>query len=1017
MLHTYLTQVTNTTIQGDAREESYYSHLSELVKSFAENINRKNIHITTLPKKTEAGNPDFRIWDGQQNIIGYIEAKTPGTNLDRIETSEQLKRYRDTFPNLLLTDFYEFRFYRNGKLMDKTFIGRPFISHKLKTVPPVENETKFSELLDKFLSFSLPKVYSAETLAVELAKRTRFLKDEVVQQELLDEETNENHIIGFYEAFQKFLISGLTKEEFADLYAQTVAYGLFIARTRTDGIFNRQLAYNFIPATIGILRDVFQFISLGKLTLQMQVIVDDIAAVLNTADIAAIFTDYYKKGKGEDPIIHFYETFLEKYDPDTREQRGVYYTPEPVVDYIVGSVNEILKRDFSKIDGFASTDVTVLDPAGGTLTFLAQAAKSAIGIFCDKYGEGNKQAFISEHVLAHFYAFELMMAPYAIAHLKMSFVMEEFGYKLKDNERFKLYLTNTLEVEDLQQTKIPGMASLSEESHQATLVKKQQPVLAIIGNPPYSVASYNKSAFIDDLMSLYKEDVKNEKLIAILHDDYAKFIRFCHWKIEEAGRGVFSLITKNTYLNTSAFKGLRKQLLLSFDNVYVLDLHGKLYEKTPDGNADQNVFDIRVGTAIIMCVKTGEKSADEMGNLYFAELYGDRDFKYDYLSTHTFLNIPFEKLDIDTEFFFFEKKQFNDPELYSKFFKLQDILISKNSGVKTGRDHFITDKDNLKLKNRLLSFLNSTLSLDMIKEVYGLNDGQSFKLQKVKKNFKLLDESLIVPYSFKPFENKYLYYDNLFVDRLGDNINANLLKDNLSLTVKKSSTKTTYDSIFITNNVTDLNFIGGQSYVFPLWIYEETKIFGKTRKSNFNSAFEKALESQYNQKDITEDIFYYIYAILYCPTYRQNFAGQLQTDYPKIPFTHDGKLFNKVSAVGKQLSGLHLLTSNELSNPPTKFMGKGNNRVSEIRFAPDEEKLYINDTQYFTNITTEIWEWEVGNNKPVQRWMKNNNDSELGLDQTIEFCKICTAVNLTFDYQCKIDEYYPLILENLLTKE
>lgn len=493
MLKAYLKRIYGVAQTGDAREESYYSSLEELLKVFAHSIDKKHIHITTLPKKTEAGNPDFRVWDGKQSIVGYIEAKEPLVeNLDYIENGEQLKRYRHTFPNLILTNFFEFRLYRNGRLIDKVLLARPFIIHELRTIPPVENKDNFLRLLDKFFSFSLPKTYTAESLAVELAKRTSFLKDQVILEELKSKE-GKAPILGFYEAFQKYLIAGLTQEGFADLYAQTITYGLFAARTRYENGFNRKLAYDYIPRTIGILRDVFRFISLEELPKQMEWIVDDISEVLAVADVNEILSKFYYEGKGKDPVYYFYETFLAEYNPEERERRGVYYTPESVVSYIIRSLNILLKERFDRPDGFASSSVTVLDPAAGTLTFLAGASKSAVAEFIAKYGEGGKESFIKEHVLKNFYAFELMMAPYAIGHLKMSLLLEELGYKLKEDERFKFYLTNTLEMEELEQTVLPGMASLAEESHLAGEVKKETPILVILGNPPYSGISANLS--------------------------------------------------------------------------------------------------------------------------------------------------------------------------------------------------------------------------------------------------------------------------------------------------------------------------------------------------------------------------------------------------------------------------------------------------------------------------------------------------------------------------------------------
>jgi len=416
LLKSYLHSIADLTQRGDAREESYYPALKTLLEAIAQGQGRA-VQVTVLPKPTEAGNPDFRLWDGLHQVIGYIEAKAPGAKLDVVETSEQLQRYLHTFPNVILTDFYEFRLYHQGTLLERALLARPFIAQTLKAKPPTEQVEALTRLLETFFSFALPPTLTPEALSVELARRTRFLRDQVILPELAQQQ---GAVYGFYQAFQKYLIAGLTEERFADLYAQTITYGLFAARTRAQGTFNRQMAYSLIPSTIGILRDVFQFISLGKPSPQMEVIVDDIVAVLNAADVQAILTQYYRQGKGDDPILHFYETFLAEYDPETRERRGVYYTPQPVVRYIVRAVHHLLQTRFGLADGLAAEQVTLLDPAAGTLTFPAEAVRLAFQEFTGKYGEGAKATFLRGHILPHFYAFELLMAPYAIGHMKVS---------------------------------------------------------------------------------------------------------------------------------------------------------------------------------------------------------------------------------------------------------------------------------------------------------------------------------------------------------------------------------------------------------------------------------------------------------------------------------------------------------------------------------------------------------------------------------------------------------------------
>jgi type I restriction-modification system DNA methylase subunit len=744
MLKPYLRKIFEVTERGDAREESYYSSLEELLKDFAESINKKDIHITSLPKKTEAGNPDFRIWDGRQNIVGYIEAKRPTEeNLDNVEDTEQLKKYLKTFPNLILTNFLEFRRYRDGKLIDNVLLARPFILHKLKTIPPVEKEKDFLELLNKFFAFSLPKTYTAQSLAIELAKRTSFLK-EIIFNELNEEANSASQngkgtgpIFGFYEAFQKFLIGTLNKDDFTDLYAQTITYGLFAARTRSTNTFNRKLAYDYIPKTIGILREIFEFISRGNLPKQMELSIDDISEVLAITDVNQILHKFFREGKGKDPIVHFYETFLAEYDPKEREKRGVYYTPEPVVSYIVRSLHHILKKEFNRKDGFADGSVTVLDPAAGTLTFLAEASKLAVEEFVSKYGEGKKSGLITEHILKNFYAFELMMAPYAIGHIKMSFLLEELGYKLKDDDRFKLYLTNTLDFEELQQSNLPGMSSLSAESHLAGEVKKKTPILVILGNPPYSGSSMNVIKAGTDYAKFYetyKQKVrKEEKNIQPLSDDYIKFLAFAHFKIEQAGCDVVGMITNNSYLDGLIHRGMREKLFESFNEIYILNLHGnsRIGEKSPDGGKDENVFDIQQGVSIILLVKNQVKNK----KIRHFDLWGLREGKYKFLETHYIENTKWQELEPKEPYYFFVPKDFSLQAKYNKFLSIQKIFIRSSSGVKTHRDHFIVGFTKEEIKQRMRTF-TSDLPDELAKQGLDLKDTRDWKLKTARESAK-----------------------------------------------------------------------------------------------------------------------------------------------------------------------------------------------------------------------------------------------------------------------------------------
>ena len=1040
MVREYLKKIAETTAQGDAREESYYSCLSDFLNDFAESINKKNIQITILPKKTEAGNPDFRIWDGKQHIVGYIEAKKPGERLDDIEESEQLLRYRSVFPNLILTDFYEYRLYRNGKLIDKVSIGRSFIAKKLQTIPPVENEDKFYLLLEKFFSFILPKVFTAASLAEELAKRTRFLKNEVISKELEEEEKGKGEIYGFYLAFKKFLVANLELHEFADIYSQTITYGLFAARTRANSEFNRKLAYDLIPNTIGILKNVFKFISFGSLSAQMEVIIDDISEVLQAADVNKILNEFYKNGKGEDPIVHFYETFLNEYDPETKEKRGVYYTPEPVVKYIIRAVHYLLKTQFKLNDGLASDEVTLLDPAGGTLTFPAEAIKIAVAEFENKFGNAGKELFIRNHILKKFYAFELMMAPYAIGHIKISFLLEELGYTMKEDERFKLFLTNTLDMEDLQQTEIPGLESLSTESHYAADIKKNEPILVIVGNPPYSGHSANKNEWTDKLLKenidgaqgYYTVDgeVLNEKNPKWLQDDYVKFLRFAQWKIHKAGQGIVGMITNHSFLDNPTFRGMRQSLMNTFNEIYIMDLHGNSLKKetSPDGSKDENVFDIRQGVSIaIMFKKKNTKGC----RVYHSDLYGVRKEKYNFLEKENFRKKDFEILNPQSQMYFFIKRDTSEIEYYNNWHKINEIFPVNSVGIVTARDEFAIALDKNKLEERISQFKNLNFSSDFFKSFYSLKDTGGWKIDKARKEL-LKDENYNDYYYkilYRPFDIRTIYYCQTIIERMRYDVMRHMLRDNLGIaTVRQVKASLNWQHSLIADSLIESCYVSNKtseiSYLFPLYLYPEDKnkkshinlmLFDESRrgatykrKPNISQIVFNKLKDAYNKKPAPEEILYYVYAVMYSNIYREKFSEFLKIDFPRIPFTKDYALFEKLSSLGKELTELHLLKHRLLNNPIVKYRGKGDSDIiKKVCYNEEDKTVYINDDKYFDNVTPQMWNYFIGGYKVMEKYLKVRVGRQMDAPQ--HYTRLATSIALTIDIQKEIDILFPNI--------
>jgi hypothetical protein len=1036
----YLNALFELARRGDAREESHYLALNDLLNTLAK-AQGHVIQVTMLPKPTEAGNPDFRVWDGSYRVIGYIEAKAPGANLDQVETSEQLRRYLHIFPNLILTDFYEFRLYRNGVLLERARLATPFpiygamgfVGQTVKPKPTVQQMDALTHLFDTFFSFALPPSSTAEDLACKLARRTRLMRDEVIRPELEQQvSVQQGPLYGFYDAFQKYLIAGLTKEQFADLYAQTITYGLFAARTRAQGQFNRREAYALIPATIGILRDVFQFISLGQPSLQMEAIVDDIAAVLNAANVQAILTQYFRQGKGDDPILHFYETFLAEYDPETRERRGVYYTPQPVVRYIVRAVHDLLKIRFGLPDGLADERVTLLDPAAGTLTFPAEAIQLAFQEFTGKYGAGAKENFLRGHILPHFYAFELLMAPYAIGHMKIGFLLESLGVPLKDGERFQFYLTNALEMGDPQQIDIPVLASLSQESHQAAQVKKNEPILVILGNPPYSGHTANKGLWekelkrdLDGAQSYYTVDGQplGERNPKWLQDDYVKFLRFAQWKIHRAGRGIVAMITNHGYLDNPTFRGMRQSLLKTFDEIYILDLHGNSLkrETAPGGGADENVFDIRQGVAIAIFVKYGGSAATKnlsSARVYHADLYGKREDKYAWLDTHDLSTAGYQPITPVSPYYFFTPRQTQNLQTYQSWPSVTEIFPVNGVGMTTARDEFVIDLDSYNLLNRIRTFKHSDLDDKGLHQAFGIRVKKGWSIRKAWKELQSIDDGqiqeYIQPVLYRPFDVRYIFYHDAVVWRTVKRVMRHMLAgENLALCVGRQGQVVgpgEWTLAFCAKHIVDLNmFYRGGNVNFPLYLYPSTDspdMFHQARQPNLADWLLPELSAAYGFTPTPEEVLAYIYAVLYSPTYRQKYAQELRTDFPRIPFTADGDLFRQMAALGQQLIDLHLL-GNPANAAGVKYQGQGSDVVEEVRYDAATGRVHINADKYFEGVTPEMWEYRIGGYQVLKKYLKDRKGRHL--DDPVRYIHIASAIAETICLQQQIDALYPQV--------
>jgi len=989
----YLASLERELQRGDATEHTHRSALKTLIESAA-----PGLLATNEPKATQRENkPDYIVRKGA-SVIGFVEAKDVDKDLKATLKTAQLKRYLEALPNLLLTNYIDFIWFVGGEKRMAISLGSVSGTH---IVPAKDASERWGELITSFLAEVTPTVDSPTQLAKNLAGQTRLLRD--LSLELLtagDTDLQEQE-----QSFRAMLVPDLKPEEFADMYAQTATYGLFTARVfahttlfggnpeslpdslkKSDDFSLEQAAY-LIPKANPFLRQFFQHIASPNLNPQLRWLVEQIADSLCYTDMDRVLHRQSKRQGFEDPVFHFYETFLAEYDRSLRESRGVYYTPEPVVDYIVRGVDWLLANRFDKLDGLADPSALILDPATGTATFLRKVIDIIHQRVDGQHGVGAWPGYVRSQLLPRIFGFELMMAPYTVAHLKLALQLQETGFEFAQGERLHVYLTNTLDKLHLQSAATLGQW-IAKENEGAEKIKLDKPVVVVVGNPPYSGESSNNSKWIMELLQSYKTEPEGgplkERNSKWLNDDYVKFIRFAHDRVKRTGHGIVAFITNHGWLDNPTFRGMRAQLMMDFDDIYVLDLHGnsKKKERTPAAlkaqGDDKNVFDIEQGVSITFLVKLPNTAQAEpvdaveevfeltapepdavkkarhrqldggkvtlKARIHQADLWGSRDYKYDWLEKHSLLDTPWQALQPALPQLLLVPRDETDAAEYERGWKVTDIFPVNSVGIVTARDSLTIHFTAQSLTQTAERF--SRLPVEEAREQFKLGedaqdwtvadaqkdlndtrrpatkaDGTALQLEPSKAEWRL-DPARVVPVAYRPFDTRFTYYTGKskgFHCRARGEVMRHLVgSSSLFLAVCRQMNGDDWMHALVGFGVSESCFISNKTSEIcsplPLWLLpEQTNQEKGKQKSECGAA--KSAHALLNQRHpnlspdflaalaqalsrpvtpphglpegvTPEDVLAYVYAVLHAPSYRSRYAGFLKSDFPRIPLSN-----------------------------------------------------------------------------------------------------------------------------------
>lgn len=1074
----YITALNDKYKTGLTTEHSFRGDLQNLLEALLTGFT-----IINEPKRRACGAPDYIV--EKKNIpVGFIEAKDIGDKdlhgKKKTGNKEQFDRYKASLNNIIFTDYLTFIFFKDGEYVTEIAIAE----HDGKQITPLsENFETLANLIKGFSLNVSTTINSPHKLAEMMANKAKMLANVIEKAITSDEENHANTSLRDQMlAFKEVLIHDIDAKQFSDIYAQTIAYGMFAARLndKTLPTFSRQEAATLIPKTNPFLRKLFQYISGYDIDERIEWIVADLADIFRATDVAELLANFGKTTQMQDPFIHFYEDFLAEYDPSLRKARGVWYTPEPVVKFMVRAVDDILKTEFGISQGLTSNDKTtvktrtqsfdsrykdgvktiekevhkvqILDPATGTGTFLAEVVRY---IYESRFKamQGAWSGYVDEHLIPRLNGFELLMASYAVAHLKLEMLLKETGYTPTNtqNQRLQVYLTNSLE-EHHPDTGSLFSSFLAQEANEANFIKRDSPVMVVIGNPPYSGESANKGEWIMSLMEDYKKEPggteklkeRNPKWI---NDDYVKFMRYSQHYIEKNGEGVLAFINPHGFLDNPTFRGMRWHLLKTYDKIYTIDLHGnsKKKETTPDGGKDENVFDIMQGVSINLFVKTGRKKSGELAQVYHYDLYGKRKDKYDFLNTHQIADIDYVALQNKAPAYFMVQKDYEAEEAYTKGFAINELFKINSVGIVTARDGFTIHDKKSDVEETITKFLK--MPDEEARTHFKLGkDVRDWKVSYAKEDLKDFPKGgQFTPISYRPFDTRWTFYTGKskgFHCYPRNDVMNHFVMNNIGLSLcKQFKAGDSYQHIFISNQIMESSYVSNKTSeitsIFPLYIYpaitdqnnfdfDELK---KLRKPNLDDEIvqqiadglsltfvpDHELEEAGEKDTFTPlDVLDYIYAVLHSPKYRKTYKEFLKIDFPRVPYPTDKDSFWQLVKIGGEIRQLHLLEHTDSSSFITSYPQAGDNIITRkmtknsIGFEPNAEnhdvgKVWINDSQYFDNVPKLAWEFYIGGYQPAQKWLKDRVDITLDYEDIEHYQRVITALVKTDRLMKEID--------------